>query len=63
VSGFAELMAMVTFIYPSVVLCFIQIYLVFIWGNLARIKKKYICLLMINNCLESFKYLYSLSLI
>jgi len=34
VSEFAELM--VTFIYQTVMLCFIQIYLVFVCGNLAR---------------------------
>jgi hypothetical protein len=36
VSEFTELMVMVTFIYPAVMLCFIQIYLVFVCGNLAR---------------------------
>jgi hypothetical protein len=36
VSEFVELMVMVTFIYPAVILCFIQIYLVFVCGHLAR---------------------------
>ena len=35
-SEFAELMVMVTFIYQAVIMCFIQIYLVFVFGNLAR---------------------------
>jgi len=36
VSEYAELMVMVTFIYHAIMLCFIQIYLVFVCGNLAR---------------------------
>jgi hypothetical protein len=36
VSEFAELIVMVTFIYQAVILCFIEIYLVFVCGNLAR---------------------------
>ena len=35
-SEFVELMFMVNFIYQAVVLCFIQIYLMCICGNLAR---------------------------
>jgi len=36
VSEFVELIVMVNFIYQAVMLCFIQIYLVFNCGNLAR---------------------------
>ena len=47
VSEFAELMVMVTFIYPAVLLCFIQIYLLFVLTWLEG-KNKYMGLLMIK---------------
>ena len=48
VSEFAELMVVVTFIYLAVLLCFIQVYLVFVLTWLEG-KNKYMGLLMIKH--------------